>query len=406
MAQTIVTLNSETAAAGGAPAGRVPNGAPAGTPIEAALRQVAQTLPPPGTRVVVAMSGGVDSSVVAAIAHHHGCETIGVTLRLYDQDGAPSRARSCCAGSDIADARAVADTRGFAHYVLDYVSAFRADVMEQFADSYLEGRTPVPCISCNQTVKFRDLMEVTRDLGAEALLTGHYVQRLDGAATKSGGAELHRAADPTKDQSYFLFATSREQLRQLRFPLGGLDKRTTRLLAEHFGLKIAGKPDSQDICFVPHGDYRAVVRELRPGADRPGAIVDMAGNMLGRHQGLIGYTIGQRRGIDIGGQAEPLYVVRLDVDKNHLVVGPRRALAVCRVDLAPLKWLGEPIPADGLDVDVKLRSMAPLAPARLFDGERPHLSFPAPQYGVAPGQAAVCYRGSRVLGGAFIESAR
>jgi tRNA-specific 2-thiouridylase len=372
-----------------------------GSAISAALAQVAARLPAPGTRVVVAMSGGVDSSVVAAIAHQHGCETIGVTLRLSDHEAAPSRAGACCAGSDIADARAVADAQGFAHYVLDYASAFRTEVMEAFADSYLAGRTPVPCISCNQTVKFRDLLGVAEDLGAEALLTGHYVQRLDGP----GGPELHRAADPSKDQSYFLFATTRAQLGRLMFPLGGLDKPTVRLLAEHFGLRVAAKPDSQDICFVPGGDYRAVVRKLRPGADTPGDIVDLDGRVLGRHAGLIGFTVGQRRGIEIGGQSEPLYVVRLEPDANRLVVGPRAALAVARVDLEPLNWLDAPVPAEGLDVEVKLRSMAPLARARLFDSDAPRLQFAEPQFGVSPGQAAVCYSGARVLGGGFIRAA-
>ncbi len=369
--------------------------------LQQALKQVSERLPPPGSRVVVAMSGGVDSSVVASVAHWHGCETIGVTLRLSDQEGAPAREGSCCAGSDIADARAVADARGFAHYVLDYVSAFRSEVMEAFADSYLEGRTPVPCISCNQTVKFRDLLGVAGDLGAEALLTGHYVQRFDAG----GQAQLHRAIDPSKDQSYFLFATTTAQLRRLMFPLGGLDKRTVRLLAQHFGLRVANKPDSQDICFVPHGDYRAVVRKLRPDADRPGAIVDLSGAVLGQHAGLVGFTIGQRRGIEIGGQAEPLYVVRLDVEENRLVVGPRAALAVSRVELDGLNWLADAVPADGLAVDVKLRSMAPLAGARLFGGDRPYLLLDQPQFGVAPGQAAVCYDGSRVLGGGFIRAA-
>jgi tRNA-specific 2-thiouridylase len=238
-------------------------------------------------------------------------------------------------------------------------------------------------------------------LGAAALLTGHYVQRIDG----SGGAELHRALDPSKDQSYFLFATTGAQLSRLLFPLGGLDKPTVRLLARHFGLRVANKPDSQDICFVPNGDYRAVVRKLRPEAEKPGDIVGLDGAVLGRHAGLIGFTVGQRRGIEIGGQAEPLYVIRLDAAENRLVVGPRSALAVNRVNLDALNWLAADIPAEGLMVDVKLRSMAPLAPARLFGGEHPHLVFAEPQFGVAPGQAAVCYQGQRVLGGAFIRSA-
>ncbi len=366
-----------------------------------AIARAAARLPAPGKRVVVAMSGGVDSSVVAALAHAHGCETIGVTLRLSDTGDAPSRAGACCAGSDIADARAVANAAGFAHYVLDYASAFRSEVMEGFADQYLAGRTPVPCITCNQTVKFRDLLAVADDLGAEALLTGHYVQRLGGP----DAPELHRAADPSKDQSYFLFATTAPQLARLGFPLGGLDKPTVRALAQHFGLRVAGKPDSQDICFVPNGDYRAVVRKLRPEADAPGEIVDMAGGVLGRHSGLIGYTVGQRRGIDVGGQAEPLYVVRLEPGTNRLVVGPRAALAVSTVHLDALNWLADPLPAAGLAVTVKLRSMAPLAPARLFGGAAPRLVFPEPQFGVSPGQAAVCYDGGRVLGGGFIASA-
>ena len=391
--QSIVTGPSPTVTDGDA--------RPLPTDISQALARVRALLPAPGTRVVVAMSGGVDSSVVAAIAHSHGCETIGVTLRLSDHGAAPSREGACCAGSDIADARAVADAQGFAHYVLDYASAFQTEVMEAFADSYLQGRTPVPCISCNQTVKFRDLLGVAEDLGAQALLTGHYVQRIDGA----GGPELYRAADPSKDQSYFLFATTAPQLARLMFPLGGLDKPTVRLLAQHFGLRVAQKPDSQDICFVPNGDYRAVVKKLRPEAERPGDIVDLEGRVLGRHAGLIGFTVGQRRGIEIGGQADPLYVIRLDADANQLVVGPRAALAVSRVDLDPMNWLAAPIPADGLEVEVKLRSITPLARARLFGGATPHLLFPEPQFGVAPGQAAVCYDGARVLGGSFIRAA-
>lgn len=366
-----------------------------------ALAAVRARLPAPGRRVVVAMSGGVNSSVVACLAHAHGCETIGVTLRLSDHEDAPARAGSCCAGSDIADARAVANSCGFAHYVLDYQSAFRTEVIERFADLYLQGRTPVPCISCNQTVKFRDLLGVADELGADALLTGHYVQRLG----PDSAPELHRAADPAKDQSYFLFATTRPQLARLGFPLGGLGKQSVRMLAQHFGLRVAGKPDSQDICFVPGGDYRAVVRKLRPDADQPGAIVDMNGHELGRHAGLIGFTIGQRRGIDIGGQAEPLYVVRLEPHTNRVVVGPRAALAVSTVWLDDLNWLAAAVPADGLDVDVKLRSMAPLARARLFAGPTPRLELAEPHYGVAPGQAAVCYAGTHVLGGGFIAAA-
>ncbi|MFN7175840.1 MAG: tRNA 2-thiouridine(34) synthase MnmA [Thermaurantiacus sp.] len=388
--QTIVT-----------PAARAPVPAPAEAAGDAqqALARARATLPPPGTRVVVAMSGGVDSSVVAATAAAHGLEAIGVTLRLSDADDAPSRAGACCAGTDIADARSVAGRLGIAHYVLDYASAFRADVVEAFADEYLAGRTPVPCISCNQTVKFRDLLGVAQDLGAEALLTGHYVQRLEGP----DGPELHRGADPAKDQSYFLFATTLPQLGALRFPLGGLAKPETRLLAQHFGLSVARKPESQDICFVPQGDYRSVVRRLRPQADSPGDIVDLEGRVLGRHRGLVGFTVGQRKGLELGGLPDPLYVVRLEPETGRVVVGPREMLAVSTVCLDGLSWLGRPVPCDGLDVEVKLRSLAPLVAARIFTGDgRPRLELGEPQYGVSPGQAAVAYSGMRLLGGGFI----
>jgi tRNA-specific 2-thiouridylase len=369
--------------------------------LAAARARVAQDLPPPGTRVVVAMSGGVDSSVVAAVAAEAGLEAVGVTMRLSDH-AAPSRPGACCAGSDIEDARAVADRLGIAHYVLDYETAFRTEVMEAFADSYMAGRTPVPCINCNQTVKFRDLVQVAADLGAEALLTGHYVRRIDGPH----GPELHRGSDPSKDQSYFLFATSITQLARLRFPLGDLEKPLVRALARHHGLRVAAKPDSQDICFVPGGDYRAVVRRLRPEAERPGDIVDLEGRVLGQHHGLMGFTVGQRRGLEIGGLDAPLYVVRLEPAMNRVVVGPRAALAVDEVTLDGLNWLAGPIPETGLSVEVKLRSLAPLAPARLFGGAAPRLLLDPPQFGVAPGQAAVCYAGSRVLGGGFIASTR
>ncbi len=367
--------------------------------LDAARAAARAALPPRGARVVVAMSGGVDSAVVAALAAEAGLEVVGVTMRLSDHE-APARPGACCAGSDIRDARAVADRLGIPHYVLDYKDVFRTEVMEAFADSYLAGLTPVPCITCNQTVKFRDLVQVADDLGAEALITGHYVRRIDGPE----GPELHRGIDPAKDQSYFLFATTVAQLARLRFPLGGLAKPLTRALARHFGLGVAEKPDSQDICFVPGGDYRAVVRRLRPGADRPGPIVDLEGRMVGQHPGLIGFTVGQRRGLEIGGLAEPLYVVRLEPETNRLVVGPRSALAVSDVALEGLNWLAGPLPDSGLEVAVKLRSLAPLVPARLFGGEAPRLVLDPPQLGVAPGQAAVCYDGSRMLGGGFIAS--
>ena len=345
-----------------------------------------------GRRVAVAMSGGVDSSVVAALAHRAGAEVIGLTLKLYDTAAGTAKAGACCAGSDIRDARGVADRLGFAHYVFDAQSAFRQSVVDEFADGYLAGRTPLPCVRCNMGVKFTDLLALSRELGADALMTGHYVRRLDGP----DGAELHRATDPAKDQSYFLFATTATQLDHLRFPLGGLPKSQVRALAAEHGLAVAAKPDSQDICFVPDGDYAGLVTRLRPDAERPGEIVDRAGRVLGRHRGLVHFTVGQRRGLDVGGQAVPLYVLRLDAAANRVVVGPREALAVGALNVGEANWLGA---TDG-PVEVKVRSMAPPVPARVA-GDR--VVFDAPEYGVAPGQAAVVYRGTRVLGGGWIE---
>jgi tRNA-uridine 2-sulfurtransferase len=344
-------------------------------------------------RIVVAMSGGVDSSVVAALAARSGAEVIGVTLQLYDYGAAVERSKSCCAGQDIYDARAVADRLGIAHYVFDYESRFRESVIDRFADEYMKGRTPIPCISCNQGVKFTDLLKVAKDLGADCLATGHYVRRVLGA----GGPELHRANDPARDQSYFLFATTREQLGYLRFPLGDLPKPAVRDLARELELAVADKPDSQDICFVPNGDYAAVVKKVRPDAAEGGEIVDLQGRPLGRHNGLIHFTVGQRRGLDIGGQPEPLYVVRLEPDSRRVVAGPKRALAVAAAHLSGVNWLGEE-QAEGLSV--KVRSMARPAPAT-FDGRT--VRFDAHEYGVAPGQAAVIYDGDRVLGGGWIE---
>jgi len=339
------------------------------------------------------MSGGVDSSVVAALAARTGAEVIGVTLQLYDQGVAVERAKSCCAGRDIHDARAVAERIGIAHHVFDYESRFRTSVIDRFADDYARGRTPVPCISCNQGVKFTDLLRFARDLGADCLATGHYVRRV----ATTDGPQLHRAADPARDQSYFLFATTREQLEFLRFPLGHLPKDRVRDIAREIGLPVAAKPDSQDICFVPDGDYARVVEKVRPDAVRPGEIVDRAGKVLGRHRGLIHFTVGQRRGLEIGGQPEPLYVLRLEPESQRVVVGPKRALAVRAARLSGVNWLGED-QREGLAA--KVRSLARPAPAR-FDGER--LLFESPEYGVAPGQAAVLYEGTRVLGGGWIE---
>ena len=360
--------------------------------------------PVAATRVVVAMSGGVDSSVTAALLSEQGYDVVGITLQLYDHGAALAKKGACCAGQDIYDARRVAERLGFPHYVLDYESRFRDAVMQDFADSYLRGETPIPCVNCNQTVKFRDLLATARDLGADCLATGHYVQRIMG----EGGAELHRAADPRRDQSYFLFATTREQLDFLRFPLGGLLKDQVRAEAERLGLAVADKPDSQDICFVPQGSYASVVQKLRPGAADPGDIVHVDGRVLGRHKGIIHYTIGQRRGLGIGGEEEPLFVVRLDPEACRVVVGPKAALARDSVRLRGLNWLPAQTPAaEGRKVAVKLRSVSEPAPATLYahPGGTAEVVLETPQFGISPGQAAVCYDGERVLGGGWIAAA-
>ncbi len=356
-----------------------------------------------GAHVVVAMSGGVDSSVAAALVSAAGYEVVGITLQLYDHGAAVSRPGSCCAGQDIHDARRVADRLGIAHYVLDYERRFRERVIEDFASSYIEGETPIPCIRCNERIKFGDLLDTARDLGAAALATGHYVRRVIG----SEGPELHRAVDSARDQSYFLFATTRAQLDFLRFPLGGLPKAETRAIAERLGLPVAAKPDSQDICFVPHGRYSAVIEKLRPGAAEPGEIVHVDGRVLGRHRGVIHYTVGQRRGLGFGLDGTPLYVIRLDARNKRVVVGPQDALARKELRVRALSWLDDsPIPDSGARVEAKLRSAAEAAPAtvrRVGDGAV--VEFDLPQFGVAPGQAAVFYRGSRVLGGGWIAAA-
>ncbi len=364
---------------------------------------------PSETRVVVAMSGGVDSSVVAASLAREGYDVVGITLQLYDHGAALAKKGACCAGRDIHDARRVAAEMGFPHYVLDYENRFRETVIEEFADQYLAGATPIPCIRCNERVKFRDLLATSRELEADCLATGHYIQRRDGRA----GAELHRAADPARDQSYFLFTTTREQLAYLRFPLGHLkSKAETRALAEEFGLAVADKPDSQDICFVPSGNYAAVIEKLRPGAAAPGEIVDRDGQVLGRHRGVIHYTIGQRRGLGIGG-GEPLFVVRLDAEKRRVIVGPRAALATRRIPVSGINWIGDGAFADapegGWEATVKVRSTRPSVPARIHprgDGGA-EVELLDPEEGVAPGQACVFYapEGSRVLGGGWIGRA-
>ncbi|WP_084860415.1 tRNA 2-thiouridine(34) synthase MnmA [Salibaculum halophilum] len=373
--------------------------------LDTALNSLGLPKAPADTRVVVAMSGGVDSSVVAAMLADEGYDVVGVTLQLYDHGAALAKKGACCAGRDIHDARRVAEEMGFPHYVLDYENIFREAVMDEFADSYLGGATPVPCIRCNERVKFKDLLETAKDLDADCMATGHYIQRRMGAR----GAELHSAADATRDQSYFLFSTTQDQLDFLRFPLGHLaSKDETRKLAARYGLRVADKPDSQDICFVPDGDYAGVIEKLRPGAAEPGEIVDPAGKVLGTHKGVIHYTIGQRRGLGIGGLSEPLYVVRLDVENRRVVVGPKDMLATRTVPVREVNWLGDGgfTDAGEREIAVKVRSTRPPAPAvlRPLSDAQAEVELLTPEEGVSPGQACVFYdtESTRILGGGWI----
>ena len=362
---------------------------------------------PEDTRVVVAMSGGVDSSVVAGILKHEGYDVVGVTLQLYDHGAATHRAGSCCAGQDIDDARRVSETLGIPHYVLNYEERFRKAVIDPFAESYMSGETPIPCVSCNQTVKFADLLETARELGADALATGHYIRSRANGAHRA----LYRPVDADRDQSYFLFATTQEQIDYLRFPLGGMSKPEVRAIAERLGLSVANKHDSQDICFVPQGKYSDIIAKLKPTAATPGDIVHIDGRVLGKHEGILRYTIGQRRGIGIA-SGEPLYVVHLDAEHARVVVGPREALETHKIYLRSINWLGDAplqdISRDGMEIFAKVRSTRPPRPAMLHNRDGiTWVELGDGESGIAPGQACVLYSDdgneARVFGGGFIE---
>jgi tRNA-specific 2-thiouridylase len=362
---------------------------------------------PQDTRIVVAMSGGVDSSVAAGLLKQEGYDVVGITLQLYDHGAATHRAGSCCAGQDIADAKRVAEAIGIPHYVLNYEQRFREAVINPFAESYVAGETPIPCVACNQTVKFSDLLTTARELGAEALATGHYIRSRQNGAHRA----LYRPVDADRDQSYFLFATTQEQVDFLRFPLGGMPKPTVRAMAEEMGLVVAAKQDSQDICFVPQGKYSDIIAKLKPSAASSGDIVHLDGRILGKHDGIVHYTVGQRRGIGIAA-AEPLYVIHLDAEHSRVIVGPREALDTHKVVLRDVNWLGdaqlETIAEGGIELFAKVRSTRPPKSATLHhDGIQTWVELANGETGVAPGQACVLYDGdgdeARVLGGGFIQ---
>ena len=362
---------------------------------------------PKGSRVVVAMSGGVDSSVVAALVHEAGYEVVGLTMQLYDQGAMAQKKGACCAGQDIYDAKQVASRIGFPHYVMDYESVFKQSVIDNFADEYMVGNTPIPCIRCNQSVKFDDLLKKSQELGASAMCTGHYIQRV---MTDEGKLQLHAGLDPNKDQSYFLFATTYEQLDFVHFPLGGMTKAQTREHAQRFGLDVAAKPDSKGICFVPDGNYAAIVAKLRPEALKEGEIRHVDGRLMGYHKGIIGFTIGQRKGLNLG-VSYPLYVTKIDADNNTVYVGPKEALACHHIEVSNINWLAHDLVngTSNLDlqgIQVKIRSLQMPIPANIkvnLSKKEAVVELINPEYGISSGQACVIYKDSRMLGGGWIN---